>query len=446
MTRPAPAPPAYCRLTVLAPCTSVDVALPADVPVADLVPMVLELVGEPAPGSPPRPWRLSGAAGGALPVGATLAQLGVLDGELLRIAPVGAAPAPPVFDDPVDALADTANPVGSIRRRTVGTLVVGLAVAASALLSGGGTVAAVVAAIAAGAAVTVVARSTGDRSVALITALAAVPLAAVAGWALLPGAGGAVRLLLAALLAGIVAGAGQVALRVVAPALVGVAMAAVPVVLGCVAVSVFGTPPTATIVAVGALTVVAGPVLPRAALRLSGLPRPVVPADSGELAGADRAADVLPPDELAERADLARGYLAGLVGGAAVVAAVGTVIAATTGWPGVALAAVTAATLGLRSRGFADPGPVCALLTGAAVTAVGLAGVVSLFQGGMWGAVAAGILLVVVGSSLAALHRGQPMASPVARRTVDFTEAGLTIAAVPLAFWAMDLFALAQTF
>jgi ESX secretion system protein EccD len=445
MTRPVPAPPAYCRLTVLAPRTRVDVALPADVPVADLVPMVLELVGEPAPGQPPRPWRLRGAAGGPLPAGATLSQLAVLDGELLRIAPDGAAPAPPVFDDPVDALAATADPVGSVRRRWAGVLVLVLVLAASALLSRGNPIAAVVAALAAGSAVAVVARSTGDRSAALVTALAAVPLAAAAGWALLPDAGGAVRLLLAALLAGAVAAAAQVALRVVAPALVGVAAAAVPVVLGCVAVRVLDTPPAATAVAVAALAVVAGPVLPRAALRMAGLPRPVVPADSGELADADRARDVLPPDALAERADLARGHLAGLTGAAAAVAAVGAVVAATTGWPGAALAAVTAAVLGLRARGFADPAPACALLAAAAATGAGLAGVLAVQRSPAWAAVAAGVLLLAAGCGLAALHRGRPMASPVARRAVDFTEAGLTVVTVPLAFWAMDLFAVVQS-
>ena len=45
--------------------------------------------------------------GGPLPAEATLTELGVLDGELLRLAPEGPAPASPVFDDPVDALAAT---------------------------------------------------------------------------------------------------------------------------------------------------------------------------------------------------------------------------------------------------------------------------------------------------------------------------------------------------
>src|SRR5688572_12954172 len=95
----------YRRLTLLAPRATVDVALPSDVPVAELVPMVLDLVGEPVFGVRPVPWRLTAAAGAPLPPGASLAELGVPDGELLRLAPDVPPPAPPVFDDPVDALA-----------------------------------------------------------------------------------------------------------------------------------------------------------------------------------------------------------------------------------------------------------------------------------------------------------------------------------------------------
>ena len=95
----------FCRLTVLAPRQRVDVALPSDVPVAELVPMVLELVGEPGRAIAPQPWRLSGIVGGPLPAAATLGELGVLDGELLRLGPALPVPAAPVFDDPVDAVA-----------------------------------------------------------------------------------------------------------------------------------------------------------------------------------------------------------------------------------------------------------------------------------------------------------------------------------------------------
>ena len=96
----------FCRLTVLAPRHRVDVALPSDVPVAELVPMVLELVGEPGDGRA-RPGRGGCRASWAArcPAAATLGELGVLDGELLRLGPATPVPAAPVFDDPVDAVA-----------------------------------------------------------------------------------------------------------------------------------------------------------------------------------------------------------------------------------------------------------------------------------------------------------------------------------------------------
>ena len=82
-----PAPPAYCRLTVLAPGTRADVAVPADVPAAELVPMLMELFGRHGDPARPEPWRLTGATGGVLPPDATLDELGVVDGELLRLGP-----------------------------------------------------------------------------------------------------------------------------------------------------------------------------------------------------------------------------------------------------------------------------------------------------------------------------------------------------------------------
>src|SRR6476620_8953694 len=128
----------FCRLTVLAPRQRVDVALPSDVPVAELVPMVLELVGEPGRGVAPRPWRLSGIAGGPLPVAATLGELGVLDGELLRLGPATPVPAAPVFDDPVDAVAARTAAARTAGYRFEAALVLAVAGAAAVLGGAGG--------------------------------------------------------------------------------------------------------------------------------------------------------------------------------------------------------------------------------------------------------------------------------------------------------------------
>jgi type VII secretion integral membrane protein EccD len=451
----------YCRLTVLAPRARVDVALPADVPVAELVPMVLELVGEPVFGLRPQPWRLSGAAGGPLPAGATLGELGVLDGELLRIAPEGRPPVPPVFDDPVDALATTAGTAGAADRRFGAAAVLAVSVAAAALLAGrpgaAGTpasvvVAALAAAVAVAQAARLARRATSDEPEggflhlpASTAALTAVPLAAAAGWAALAQSSGAAQLLLATAAAGTTAAVAQIALRVVAPVLVGIVVAAVPVGAATMVVLRFGVAPTAVAAGFGAVALVIGPFLPRAALRLAGLPRPVVPADGGELVDADTGPDLLPAAELAERADLARGYLAGLAGGCAVVAAGATLpVAGAGGWAGSALAAVTVVVLALRARSFADRLPARIMLASAITAAVALAGLVVVQAGAVVRPLVAGALLVAAAGGAVILGRTRPMGSPVSRRAVDLLEGVLVAATIPLALAAMDVFRLVR--
>jgi type VII secretion integral membrane protein EccD len=453
--RPAAPHAGFCRLTVLAPRARVDVSLPADVPVAELVPMVLELVGEPVFGLRPEPWRLSGAAGGPLPPGATLAQLGVPDGELLRLAPAAPPPPPPVFDDPVDALAATAG--GSEDRRFAAAAVLSVAVAAAGLLAlrPGGTLPAVVAGL--GAAVAVAAAARLARRAAAVSdphhlhlaartaAVTAVPLAAAAGWAVQPASPGVARLLLAVAAAGTVAALAQVALRVVAPLLIGAVVSAVPVGLGALAVLRFDAPVSAVAAGVCAVALAAGPLLPRIALRLAGTPRPVVPGDGTELVDADGGADVLPPAEFAERADLARGYLAGLVGGCAVVAAGAALPAAAGGeWAGPVLAGVAAVVLALRARSYADPAPARTLLAAAVAAVAGLGWLVALRTGPAGQPVAGGALLVVALVGTGALAGGRRAGSPVVRRALDLMEGVLIAAAIPLALAAMDLFRLVR--
>jgi hypothetical protein len=494
--------PTYCRVTVLAPRSRVNVALPADLPVAELVPMVLELVGEPVFGLRPQPWRLFRTAGEPLPSGGSLRGLGVLDGELLRIAPDGPAPPAPVFDDPVDALAATTG-TGADSGRFHPVVVLSLGAAAALLLGvpipaelfgerqpadpvAFQLVPALIAAPAAVAAVAWAARAVrrpipapgpGDHAgrtaeaaaerapasephstdvdrpggprrpapvhnlpAATCAALVAVTVAAAAGWAALPGATAPARLLVAAAAAGGTAALAQLAVRALVPALVGVIVTAVPVGAAAWIVLRLGVPPSTAAVAVGALALVVGPFLPRAALWLSGMPRPVVPADADELVDADEGPDLLPAAELLERAELARGYLAGLVGGAAVLAAAAALpAAALPGWAGPVFAAVTTALLGLRARSFVDPGPAGAAAAGALASGVGLAVVLAWSSGPWAGPVAAAALLLVAAAFLRAAFP-RPVGSPVRRRAVDLTEGALTAAVVPLALAALDLY------
>jgi type VII secretion integral membrane protein EccD len=442
--------PAYCRVSLLAPRARVDVALPADVPVAELVPMVLELVGEPVFGLRPQPWRLSGPGGAPLPPQATLAQLGVLDGELLRIAPDAPPPPPPVFDDPVDALAATAGGAGRPDRRFGASVVLVVATAAALLLAAGAVSVAVRATLAGLAAIAAIAHTAWlarrvpeehGQLAARTTAVAAVPLAAAAGWAATEGTSTALRIAVAAGAAATAAAGAQIALRVVAPMLVATVAVAIPVGLAALTVLWFGVGTSEVAAAVAALALVTAPLLPRAALRLAGLPRPVVPTDGAEFADAGASPDVLDPEELAERSALARGYLAGLVGGCAAVASTAAIIAATSGgWAEYALVAVTVASLVLRSRGFADRGPAWTLLSCAVVGGIGLAAMAAAQPHPVVPLVAATILLTVAVTGVLMLGRAELPGSPVARRALDLLDGVLVAAAVPLALAAMDLF------
>ena len=274
-------------------------------------------------------------------------------------------------------------------------------------------------------------------------AVAAVLLATGAAAAALPAASGAAQVLLVAAAAGTTATVGQAVLRVVSPVLVAVVVAATVVAVAALLRLRFEVPPAALAAGAGALGLAVGPLLPSAALRLAGLPRPVVPADAQELVAADAAPDLLPPDELAARSELARRYLGGLVGGTAVLAAGAVVPAATAGgWSGPAFAAVVVAALGLRSRGYADPAVAWTLLAAAVAGGLGLAAVVALHSTtAVRLAAAAALALAAVAASAV---RREPVASPVARRAVDVLEGLLVAAAVPLALGVMDAYALVR--
>jgi type VII secretion integral membrane protein EccD len=464
---------------VLAPGRRVDVALPHDLPMAELNPLVLELLGEPAR-SParPEPWRFTGATGAPLPPGATLAELGVLDGETLRLGPAALPPPAPVFDDPVDALAALA-PRGRHGRHGPAIAAVGLALAAAALLatvrtggSGAGYVGGAVALGGLGAvaalvrAARVARRSPGDTReehgsptpeptrvgpAALVPAYCAVPLAAAAGWAALPGPTDATHLLLAVVAGGIAAALGQVAVRAVAPVLVAAVVVAVLVGAGAVVGLRFDVGMPALSAAVAALALSAGPLVPRAVLRLAGLPRPVVPADASALVAADEGPDLLPPGELAARAGLARGQLAGLASGLAVSAAVAAPPAATAGgWAGPALSAVVVVVLLLRAQGFADAGPARVHVAAGIATGAVLVGLAALAAGPAGRPVGALVLLGTAALGAVAVRRGNPAAgatsvlSPVTRRALDIAEGVLTAAALPLAVVASGAFALVR--
>ncbi|MFL6110967.1 MAG: EsaB/YukD family protein [Catenulispora sp.] len=101
----------HCRVTVVTPTRRVDVALPEDVPLAELLPELLRLIGDPVPApaggaATLNGYVLTGADGTALDTSAALAEQGVLDGGVLRLRSADDVPEAAVHDDIADAVAE----------------------------------------------------------------------------------------------------------------------------------------------------------------------------------------------------------------------------------------------------------------------------------------------------------------------------------------------------
>ncbi|MEU8764534.1 type VII secretion integral membrane protein EccD [Streptomyces sp. NPDC048659] len=95
----------FCRVTVVAPDSRIDVALPEDIAVADVHPEILRLTGQTQPAGAPTGYHLVRRDGSVLDGARTLAAQQVLDGEVLSLRPFAQSLPPAVFDDVSDAVA-----------------------------------------------------------------------------------------------------------------------------------------------------------------------------------------------------------------------------------------------------------------------------------------------------------------------------------------------------
>jgi type VII secretion integral membrane protein EccD len=457
----------FSRVTVVAPRTRIDVALPADVAVADLLPMLLDMAKEATPDGGVRHggWCLAKLGDSPLDPSRTLASLGVVDGDLLQLRRRNENPPPPLYDDVVDAIAesdpDSYRPWTKETARRFGHIAGSLALLAAAVAvllagpigGGGGLPAALTAgivAIAAIAAGAVMARSYGTADTGVLVAAAGgLPMAYVAGLYAVPiTAGGGVgrpNLLLASVLVLLCASAaiflvGRGITIFVAAASAG-ALSAIALVF-----AVFIAHPTQGVAAAtAAVSLAALSVLPRITIQLARLPLPTVPTNAEDLkedAG-------FPEYAIIERRTAnAHEYMTGMIIGTGTVAATGAVIAASDGrvW-GPILAVVVSLVLMLRGRSYANGAQAVALLVTGMIAASGL------LVGWLLSASATDRLLFVFGTLLllgaAALVLGvvfpKQKFSPVLRRTVDVLEAILIAVVLPLALAVMNLYVVMRT-
>ncbi|MGA5584441.1 type VII secretion integral membrane protein EccD [Streptomyces thermodiastaticus] len=95
----------FCRVTIVAPDSRIDVALPDDVPVADLYPEILRLARQSPEEGAPVGYHLVLRDGTVLEGSRSLAAQRILDGELLALRPFAESLPPAVFDDVSEAVA-----------------------------------------------------------------------------------------------------------------------------------------------------------------------------------------------------------------------------------------------------------------------------------------------------------------------------------------------------
>ncbi|WP_158726338.1 type VII secretion integral membrane protein EccD [Tomitella fengzijianii] len=478
--------PESCSLSLIAPETQVDVTVPASVPVAALIPELVELTSAHRRTiAAPHAHDEDGAVWVLAPVGAaplspesTLAEQGIVDGTLLHLQRSAAAAPEPLFDDVVDAVsvagAERFAQWGAPAARRLAFAVAVTAASAGAWMllapslpdlpllprtawtsgtpgtaQGARTAVAAVCAVLAAIASPVVARVYGDAGTGRVLGYCALPFAFVAG-ALLP------QPLVGP--AGLLAGCAFAAACAVACSraersgiLVHTATTTACLTVGSASALAAFTHPGAQATGAGLLVaaVVVPALAPRLTVLLVRLPMPPVPSRDVR---ADLAADSCAPARLAphlvEGTVNAGRCLAGIMAGAAATAAAGalsvTLSPAPLSWPGTVLAAVVCTVLMLRGRGHADTAPAAILVSGGAVTAILTTAAAVGSSGSPHGpAVVTGAVLAATAVAVA-LYCGVAAQrigfSPVVRRGVELAEYALIASVLPLALWVMGAY------
>ncbi|MGH3854854.1 MAG: type VII secretion integral membrane protein EccD [Pseudonocardiaceae bacterium] len=459
---------AFSRVTVVAPRTRIDLALPSDIAVATMLPMLLTLAGEVSRdgGGGHGGWCLAKLGGEELDPERSLSSLSVIDGDLLQLRHRSDSPPPPLFDDVVEAIAVAAP--GSYRpwtphtARTLGLVAAGLALLASAvlLLQAGtlqaGTKAGIdhgaVAVLAGAAAVValivgvVIAQVYGEASAGAVVAAGSLPLGFVSGLYLVSGGARLAdlmqppNLLLACTLTFALASISIMVLGAGRTLFIASATAAALGALAFLAASLHTFPAPGAVAAAAAAAALGGiSALPRLTILLSRLPVPQVPTGTKDLKENPAFPDYT---AIERRVGLAHEYLTGMIIGCGAVAALGAALAAAQGAVGIVLATVVAAALLLRARSYPNGNQAIALMLSGMVTVAGLMIrlLVSAHDPGSLLAGFGGLLGLATLALVTGVALPRSRFSPVLRRAVDVAEAALIASVLPLALGVMQLY------
>lgn len=466
--------PDLTRVTILAKHTQVDMAIPVDVPVALVIPSVVDMVAAHSRTNEfdnqgerfePADWVLARIGQPPLSNSLSLGEQGIRDGELLMLESSANTAPTPLFDDIMYnvAVADAEHFRGWNPKtaRTTGSILAVLAILAgcTGLLAApdampgwitgaialGVTVLLVVAAM-------IMSRIYGDPNTALVLGGCALPLAFTGGMLIVPDHYGWAHVLLGSTLFGATAilawrvtgvglglfiGAGTIAVFLVPSALVGLLTAQRLEAVGAV-VAALG---------LGALSLA-----PRISMMLAKLPLPPVPAPGTPIDPTEDDPDdhrALPTlDILQAKSMRARTYLSGLVTATALVTVVGALVATDPDyggfyWQGIALALVCAAALMFRSRTYAGAEQAVILIVAGAAILLAMLTAMAFVADLPLAAFGAALVMVIAALVLGIIVPNQS-ATPPMRRAAELIEYGFVAAVLPLVFWVADLYSLVR--
>ena len=448
------------RITLVAPRTRIDLALPTDVPLADLLPTLLHVTGNDFAGGTTSDsagaWALSRLGGAALDSSRTPAQLQVHDGELLYLRPRGEEAPMLVFDDVVDAVA-TATGDRTGRWRPATTRLFGLGLAVAVLLAGAvalpfaaGPTRSVAAVIALGVALAllgvavVLSRAIGDSRAGVAFATTAAVYAASGGLLVMLGdrplsALTPAHLLITVTIVLLATVIGAIGVADAAPLFLSVAIISVALGVTVTLALVFGANIAATAAIVATIAFGTMPALPMLAYRSAGLPIPTVPTEAEELKRDNESVDGARVLQRSVRAD---GLLTAMLAALSVIGASAALLVAGDGTAGMLFSVTLGLILLARARYFGSRAQRLWLLC-AGATAVAAAGFsfFSTIEYPLRLVVILGVTLTVAaistGFGLAGSDRKQ---SPIWGRILDILEVILILGLVPIAVWVSGLY------
>ncbi|WP_203813440.1 type VII secretion integral membrane protein EccD [Paractinoplanes tereljensis] len=338
-----------CRLVVCGPDRQIELAVPAGVVLADLLPALLHHLGEDLAdtGLAHGGWVLQRLGESPLDEDSSVTDLGLRDGDTVHLRPRSEQIPPVSFDDLIDGIAAGSRSRSGLWRPEMGHWA---AWAALALLLPVGLVAvalpgpelprAITAAVAAvicviGAAAA--GRMAGERQAAAIIAVAGIGFGALAGL-ILPGSFGGPALFAASVTAGAVAVVTAAAVGWGGPVVAGF-LASVLLIAGGAAVEAFtGLSAPGLVAVAGTLLAV---MVPLTAFRLAGQRLTPLPTQPEHL---QQDIDPEPSEQVLHGAARTDRYMTALYAGLAVPVAVSLVLLAReSGWAPAALVLVTAA-------------------------------------------------------------------------------------------------------